>query len=285
MKIRILLTGATLAAALFVTPGAQAASQTYEPDFEAGPTGGDSYNYMQREPSGRITVARVHPSPGGISCTGNAGKAMHRVTHQMTSAVDEIAVDFTEAAVDPFITVLATVRDEAGNFVGSTQVQGAFDSGSLAVDIEPNTATQLVIDFGLQLSSACPSVDAGTIRFTKVTINPEESGGEPGDPGGPALPVEPTIVSTPGDFAKGYSTPVMVAEKGGALSYMNFDAARHDVVSHAYGPDGLRLFESDLIGLGETTEVRGLDRVEAGESYTFFCSLHPNMVGTLVIAS
>lgn len=286
MKIRTLLTAVALAAALVVTPGAQASeTHTYGPDFEAGPTGGDSYNYMQREPSGRITAARVHANPGGISCGGQAGWVTHRVTHTVDGVVDKVVIDFTEAAVDPFITVLATVRDQAGNYVGSTQQQGAVDSGSLIVDVNAPNATALTIDFGLQLSSACPSADAGTIRFTQVTVNPDESGGEPGDPGGPTLPegVGPSIVSTPGDFAKGYSTPVMVAQKGGTLTYMNFDAASHDVVARQEGPDGLPLFKSALIGLGRTAAVEGLDRVEAGSSYAFFCSLHPNMTGTLVI--
>lgn len=172
MRIGRYLAIAAAAGALVVAPNAQAADQSYGPtQFTAGPTGGDSYNYMQREADGRITAARIHANPGGISCGGQAGWITHRVTHTVGTPVDEVTVEFAEAAVDPFTTVLATVRDQAGNYLGSTQVQGAVNSGSLVVEVAPSNATQLVIDFGLQLSSACPSADAGTLRFTEVTVD------------------------------------------------------------------------------------------------------------------
>jgi polyvinyl alcohol dehydrogenase (cytochrome) len=124
-----------------------------------------------------------------------------------------------------------------------------------------------------------------------VALRAGSSGGGGGGGGdvpevpGVGLPdgVAPLIVSVPGSFAAGYVTRAMVAEKDGSLTYANLDVAQHDVVAYAKGPDGKPLFESDIIGVGQTTPVRGLDRVTAGQSYDFYCSLHPNMQGTLQI--
>lgn len=112
---------------------------------------------------------------------------------------------------------------------------------------------------------------------------PGGGGGEP--PVDPGLPegVEPTVVSGPGATFAGYLTPVMVAEQGGPLSYTNLDAAQHDVVSDARGADGKPLFKSAVIGIGATAPVLGLENVVSGQQYGFYCSLHTNMRGTLVI--
>ena len=38
-----------------------------------------------------------------------------------------------------------------------------------------------------------------------------------------------------------------------------------------------------LIGLGESTTVDGAEKLQPGKSYSFHCSLHPGMHGTLVV--
>lgn len=58
---------------------------------------------------------------------------------------------------------------------------------------------------------------------------------------------------------------------------------QHDVVAEDAGPDGMPLFRTPLIGTGQSAPVEGLDRVESGRSYGFFCSLHTNMRGTLTV--
>jgi plastocyanin len=91
----------------------------------------------------------------------------------------------------------------------------------------------------------------------------------------------------------------VVVEKGEALTFYNADVPQHDFVAEgAYVPrkaakktkwcSGFRpgkcpLFWSPKIGAGQSTEVLGLNRVVSGKQYTFFCSLHPNMRGTLVV--
>jgi plastocyanin len=65
---------------------------------------------------------------------------------------------------------------------------------------------------------------------------------------------------------------------------MSNDLPLHDVVSVDKAADGTALFSSPLVGLGQSAAVSGMDRVEAGKTYAFFCSIHPGMRGTLVVA-
>ena len=130
----------------------------------------------------------------------------------------------------------------------------------------------------------------------------------------PATPVaadgaDATPVAVSGPAAKfwGYATPAVIVEKGGDLTYSNVDFERHDFVhdvesdgfgthkkmpwcKKAKGADGHHhdhgagcpVFWSKQIGLGETTEVLGLENLEPGTIYTFFCTLHHGMKGTLI---
>ncbi|MDQ3933469.1 MAG: PQQ-binding-like beta-propeller repeat protein [Actinomycetota bacterium] len=103
-------------------------------------------------------------------------------------------------------------------------------------------------------------------------------GGEGGDgaPGG-------AIVAVPGSTYTTYATPVMTTQVGGPLNFMNFDLPQHDVVADDKGPDGRPLFMSKLSGLGEVAPIEGLDNVKSGQTYGFFCSLHPGMRGSLIV--
>ena len=111
----------------------------------------------------------------------------------------------------------------------------------------------------------------------------------------PALPsrAEGTaIVAVPGSFAATYATPVVVAVKGGSLVFVNGDLPVHDVVSDQTRAPGTApwcpaggprcpLFYADGISLGGVTEVRGFHDIPTG-LYTFRCTPHPWMEGTLV---
>jgi plastocyanin len=103
----------------------------------------------------------------------------------------------------------------------------------------------------------------------------------------------------PGGFAAGFVTPVVVSAPGEAITFANFDVAPHNfVASDAFLPKKLAkkakwcsgfgkgkcpLFWSPTVLAGETTEVEGVDQLEAGAQYEFICTLHPNMKGTLVV--
>ncbi|MDQ3741931.1 MAG: plastocyanin/azurin family copper-binding protein, partial [Actinomycetota bacterium] len=104
-------------------------------------------------------------------------------------------------------------------------------------------------------------------------------GGGGGEEGGSG----PPIVAGPGSAGVGYLTPVMTTQRNGELQFINLDVVQHDVVSDEKAPDGAPLFSTPLIGTGQSAPVTGLDRVEAGKSYGFFCSLHTNMRGTLTV--
>ena len=91
------------------------------------------------------------------------------------------------------------------------------------------------------------------------------------------------IVAGPGAASTTYATPVMVTQVGGPVSFTNADLPQHDVVSDALAPDGQPLFRSRLSGIGEVVPVEGLDRVQSGQQYGFFCSIHPGMRGTLFV--
>ena len=87
----------------------------------------------------------------------------------------------------------------------------------------------------------------------------------------------------PGAASTSYATPVMITAVGGPLSFVNLDIAQHDVVAEDQAPDGTPLFRSRLSGIGEIVPVEGLDRVESGRQYSFYCSIHPGMRGTLLV--
>jgi plastocyanin len=45
------------------------------------------------------------------------------------------------------------------------------------------------------------------------------------------------------------------------------------------------VFWAPLLGLGESADLQGLKNTVAGRSYTFYCSLHPGMRGTLAVVN
>jgi polyvinyl alcohol dehydrogenase (cytochrome) len=107
-------------------------------------------------------------------------------------------------------------------------------------------------------------------------------GGGGGGNGGGGTP-GPSIVSGPGAASYGYATPIATATKGGSLSYVNLDVVQHNVVAKDKGPDGQPVFRTKLVGFGESAPVQGLDRVQSGKTYEFFCTVHPGMRGQLVV--
>ena len=118
---------------------------------------------------------------------------------------------------------------------------------------------------------------SGDVQQTVTNVAGSGGGGGGGGGAGGA------IVAGPGAVYTTYATPVMTAEKGGSLSFVNLDAPQHDVTADDKAPDGTPLFHSKLGGIGEVVPVEGLDRVQSGKSYGFFCSLHPGMRGTLIV--
>lgn len=154
-------------------PSGAAPSKTYAPPFALGPSGGDSDGYQSADPQGRITVARMYPVPGPISCPGQGHYATLKVVHKVTGPVHKVSAAYTEALVDPYVYVSIGVRDATGRWIGSRKIGGATDSGTFEVPVRWDATVHgpLQVIFGLELSTACPHADVGTIRFTALKVS------------------------------------------------------------------------------------------------------------------
>ena len=114
----------------------------------------------------------------------------------------------------------------------------------------------------------------------------------------PASAADLYYVTGPASMFAGYTLPFMVVAEGDTLTFVNLDGFQHDVISRAMqpgtgdawcaeagfiAPGSCPLFWSSLIGVAALTPVLGMDNVVSGETYDFFCSIHANMEGTLVV--
>jgi polyvinyl alcohol dehydrogenase (cytochrome) len=104
-----------------------------------------------------------------------------------------------------------------------------------------------------------------------------------GGGGGEGSAVGTAVVAAPGSTYTSYATPVMTTQVGGPLSFVNLDLPQHDVTADEKGLDGRPLFASRLGGLGEIVPVEGLEKVQSGKTYGFYCSIHPGMRGQLIV--
>ena len=103
--------------------------------------------------------------------------------------------------------------------------------------------------------------------------------------------------ATLGAAGSGYTTDTVVTASGGTVEFVNLDLDIHNFTAFddylpkkaakttpwcgAYKKNKCPVFWSKTIGPGET-QVQGLDSIEPGE-YTFFCTVHPAMKGTLQV--
>lgn len=123
----------------------------------------------------------------------------------------------------------------------------------------------------------------------------------------PAAASAATIVSGPQASTINYLNPDVVIAPGETLELANYDMVGHDITSaDMFQPEGRKcpkgrkgrkcrkrhpkpppelLFRSDLIGFGETSTVTGTERLEPGRTYSYFCSLHLSMTGTVSVAN
>ena len=79
-----------------------------------------------------------------------------------------------------------------------------------------------------------------------------------------------------------YATSDVAIDQGEPLTFLNLDVLNHDVTARGKDGAGNPLFTTPLIGPGQEVPVEGADSLSPG-SYAFFCSVHPNMEGTLEV--
>jgi plastocyanin len=79
-----------------------------------------------------------------------------------------------------------------------------------------------------------------------------------------------------------YATGNVAIDQGEPLTFLNLDTLSHDVTARGKGADGQPLFSTPLIGTGQEVPVAGADALVPG-SYAFYCTIHPNMEGTLTV--
>lgn len=108
----------------------------------------------------------------------------------------------------------------------------------------------------------------------------------PAGASGAAEQEDTQVLAHPGSYLTNYTTPVVAVETTEPLTLVNYDVERHDVV-HDPAADGCPscpvLFESDLITFGRTAVVEGIENLEPGQVYSFYCTVHEvNMRGKLV---
>jgi hypothetical protein len=130
----------------------------------------------------------------------------------------------------------------------------------------------------------------------------DDDHGSGGEPPGQGSGEESRVVAGPFAESAGYATPSVSMERNGRLTLTNLDSVLHDVVHDTEadgfgGPDdqpwcgqghhshgACPLFWSPLVSGGQSTSVWGLENVEVGRTYTFFCTLHHGMRGTLTVS-
>lgn len=158
---------------LLVPSVSQAATTTYERPFANGPSGGDSFNTIERDGStGEMSIFRFNPTPvnGGLGCGGSGGWARFEIAHTAASNITAVAVDYSMALIDPYSFIVVSVYQD-GAFVDTKVVRGPI-LGDGTVLLEPRTAASgdVSIWFGLEMSSACPNIGFAQAVFESVTV-------------------------------------------------------------------------------------------------------------------
>lgn len=117
-----------------------------------------------------------------------------------------------------------------------------------------------------------------------------------GSLGSPAKAV--IAAAGPGGFAAGFATPLVIAPMATGVTFVNGDIQPHNVIANedflskkaakkspwckSYAKRKCPVFWSETVAVGETTPVLGLENLTSGQQYSFFCSIHPGMTGTLI---
>jgi hypothetical protein len=156
--------------------GAQESTTTYGPPFEEGPSGGDSWAMSSADTEdGTVTVGRAYPIFNPIQCAPGGAMAKLQVTHEVTTPISGVTVTFSDAAVDPYTFVTLAVRTPGGRWLASTRQRGPLiGDGEVQAPLfrdSPEEGETVLVQFGLEMASACPQVGGGTGVFNTLTVS------------------------------------------------------------------------------------------------------------------
>lgn len=159
-----------------VTAGPKRKGDVYKPPYKNGPSGGDDWNHVERDPeSGEMFVVRVFPgfSPVvGCAPEPSAGWGMFVVKHTVDRPVKEVTLAY-EAALDPYAWMTVGARKSNGDWLGVKKLQGPLaGSGKLTAKLfdSPPKGETITIEFGLQLGDSCPQVSFAAASFPSVRV-------------------------------------------------------------------------------------------------------------------
>jgi hypothetical protein len=168
-------------ALLFLPASAVSAGQrneTHKPPYKKGVQGGDDSNYIYADPSsGQEMVVRAYTGYNPFTCgSSHGGYVSLRLPVKVRSPIASIEVDYDNALVDPYSFVTVTIKDPKINrYIGSKDVHGPLDGGgAIKVPIDLGTArvgSTVVVEFGLEVPSACPNVEVAEAQFSQVVVH------------------------------------------------------------------------------------------------------------------
>jgi plastocyanin len=302
----VLVAACTAAVGIVVSPTLLDASApgTYTAPFQAGPKGGDQYNVVNEQPAqGRVSIARAYPFPGAFNCAGQGGFASLRVSPAVPQSTSSVTVHYSaETALDAYSWITLLVRDGSGNWLGGVQRRGPLAGpGALGATLATTMpqGSVITVQFGLQVASACPNVDGGTVQFSSVTLSGAPAAAVVASTGAqplaaasslhataaPRVHAESALTAVAFTFVPGDddtpSMPVRVVT-GSNLLFSNLDVlAPHTVTAVATDAGGAPLFTTaDPTPAGATSPVVGVASLAPGV-YQFFCRVHTQMRGVL----
>ena len=130
------------------------------------------------------------------------------------------------------------------------------------------------------MTSRCAAPLAGLVIALALALSPAAPSAPSAAPSSAlALPRSATLVIDRG--AVTFSPGTVTLDGGGTLTLVNLDIFDHTVTSVATGADGAPLFDV-RVAAGTSATITGVEALAEG-TYAFFCKLHPQMRGSLLV--
>jgi outer membrane protein assembly factor BamB len=234
-----------------------------------------------------------------LSCNGTSGAVDgERIYTVGTPPSQLVGLDREGGAlphqwVTPILDIVHYQSVSTANGVVYVMDNGGFLNAVDAATGVPLLKRPLTLDTGSSATDLGGSAGVSIARNTvyaasgPFVVAYKAGGGGGGGPGLPGLPELPglggggRVVAGPGAASATYLTPVAIVQGDApSLSFLNLDLAQHDV-DHRPAPGQPKMFDSPLIGTGQSTAVIFSGPLTPGQ-YEYYCSIHPNMSGTLI---